>query len=146
MRVLDALKSGRIGGIVPKTGVPMVRSEDMREETRKRLQRALLLRRLKWAGLAVAGVVAATGVFYLEGLDFAVEATKPVTGTVVYVGPVTGKLKAAVAERNLQVDVELGDARVAHLMTPRERAPSVGDRVTIAEQIHGSGRHTFSWK
>lgn len=118
----------------------------MRDETRKRLERALLMRKLKWAGLACAGILAAAAMFYVEGLDASVKTTHALEGTVVYVGPLHGKYKAAVAERNLQVDVKLADARVAHLLKPRGEAPKLGDHVMIAEQIHGSGRRTFGWK
>lgn len=118
----------------------------MRDEARKRLERTLLMQKLKWIGAAVAvvGLVAAIG--YFTALDARVATTKPVAGTVVYVGPLIGKYRAVVAENNLQVDIKLDDARVAHLMAPREKAPKVGEHLSIAEKIHGSGRHTFAWQ
>jgi hypothetical protein len=118
----------------------------MREETRKRLSRALLMQKLKWGGVAVVAVAALAVGFYMKNLDATVESTKPVAGTVVYVGPLAGKFRAVVAENNLQVDVKLDDARVAHLMVPRDKAPHIGDHLNIAEKIHGSGRHSFAWQ
>lgn len=118
----------------------------MREETRRRLGRALLVQRLKWAG-AVGAVLAGVGAIgYFTALDATIATTKSIEGTVVYVGPLSGKVKAAVAESSLQVDIRLDDARVAHLIAPRERAPAVGEHLKIAEKIHGSGRHTFDWR
>jgi hypothetical protein len=83
--------------------------------------------------------------FWFEGCDAAVE-TKPVAGVVECVGPLIGKYKAIVVENNLQVDVKLNDGRVAHVMATREQSPKIGDHIQIAEHIHGTGRHTFSWK
>jgi predicted RNase H-like nuclease (RuvC/YqgF family) len=117
----------------------------MREETRKRLERALFVRKLKITGAAVAVIALAAGAFYFENLDGAVVATRTVNGTVVFVGPPSGKFKSVVAQTNLQVDVQLDDTRVVHLLTLREEAPKIGEDVKIADQIHGSGRHTFAW-
>jgi len=118
----------------------------MREETRRRLDRAILIQKLKWGAAAVVAVMVAIGAFYWENRDIAVVATLPVGGTVIHVGQPAGKLNAATAQASLQVDVRLDDARVVHLLAPRHRAPALGDHVTIADSLHGSGRHTFSWQ
>lgn len=117
----------------------------MKEDSAKRLERALLKQKLKWA--AVAGlVVAALGLgLYFRGLDASIASTRIVPGTIVYVGPLQGKYRAVVAESNLQVDVRLDDSRVVHLSVPRDRAPKLGDPTRVAEHTHGSGRHTFAW-
>jgi hypothetical protein len=118
----------------------------MREETRKRLDRELMRSKLKWAAAAVAVAAIAAGAFYAENLDGTIVATKAIDGTVIYVGPLAGKYKTVVAEKNVQVDVKLDGTRVAHLLTPRDASPKVGDHVTIADHVHGSGRHTYAWK
>ena len=118
----------------------------MREEARKRLGRALLWQRLKWGGAVAVVVAVVAAVGYVTALDATIARTLPVAGTVVYVGPLVGKFKAVVAEHNLQVDVKLDDSRLAHLMVPRDRAPRVGEHLSIAEKIHGSGRRTFAWQ
>jgi hypothetical protein len=46
----------------------------------------------------------------------------------------------------MPVDLLLDDARVAHLLTPREKAPKLGEHIKIADHVHGSGRHSFAWK
>ena len=118
----------------------------MRDETRRRLERALLARRLKWMAATTAVVAVVIAGLYWKSLDVMVVATNTVDGTVVFVGPPPGKLKAVLAQSSARVDVKLDDARVAHLLTPREKAPKLGDHVKIADQIHGSGRHTFAWR
>ncbi|MFV0298309.1 MAG: hypothetical protein ACK5JT_19575 [Hyphomicrobiaceae bacterium] len=118
----------------------------MREETRKRLDRALMMRKLRWVGVIAVVIALMSGVLYFENLDSSF-VTQKVDGTVVYVGPLRGKFRAAVAESSLQVDVKLDDKRVAHLIAPRdETAPKVGDRIKIAVHVHGTGRQTFAWK
>lgn len=118
----------------------------MRDETRRRLDRALLAQKLKWAGLGVVAATALLSLFYIENLDNTVSSTRVVEATVVHVGPLTGQYKAAFAERNLQVEVKFDGVHVAHLIAPRTSAPEVGDRVLIADQTHGTGRHTYSWR
>jgi hypothetical protein len=118
----------------------------MRDETRKRLERVLLVRKIKWGAAAIGVAAVVIGAFYWKSLDIMVVTTKPVDGTVVYVGPPAGKYKSVIAQTNMQVDIKLDDTRVAHLLTPRERAPKVGAHVEIADHVHGSGRHTFGWK
>jgi hypothetical protein len=118
----------------------------MRDEARRRLERALFMQKLKWVGVAMIAVALVAGALFLRDLDNSVATTKSVAGTVVYVGPLVGKYRAVVAENNLQVDVMLDDARVAHLVTPRDKAPKVGDHLRIAEKVHGSGRHSFAWQ
>ena len=118
----------------------------MRDETRRRLERALLAQKLKWAGLGVLAATALLSLFYLESLDNTVSSTRVVEATVVHVGPLAGKYKAAFAESNLQVDVKFDGTHVAHLIAPRARAPKIGDHVMIADQTHGTGRHTYSWR
>lgn len=118
----------------------------MREETRRRLERELLVRKLRWTALAAAGLVAAASVIYLEGLDASVTSTSTLPGTVVHVGPPAAKYRAAKVGTSLQVDVRLEDARVAHLISPRDVAPKIGDHVMLVEKVLGSGRHTFAWR
>ncbi|MGD9806130.1 MAG: hypothetical protein AB7E81_02535 [Hyphomicrobiaceae bacterium] len=118
----------------------------MRDEARKRLDRALFMRKLKWGCAAVTVATLITGAFYFKSLDIMVVTTNLVDGTVVYVGPPIGKFKATVAQTNLQVDVKLDDTRLAHLLTPREKSPKLGEHIKIADQVHASGRHTFTWR
>lgn len=118
----------------------------MREETRKRLERVLFVRRLKWGAAAVAVAVLIVGGFYWKGLDISVVQTRTVEGTVVSVEPPPGKLGSAVTQTNFQIDIKLDDARVAHLLIERDKAPKLGEHVKVADHVHGSGRHTFGWK
>jgi hypothetical protein len=116
----------------------------MREETRKRLERALWMQRLKWVGggLAVAAFIG--GGLWLTGIDASIETT-PVAGVIERIGPLNGTSTKAI-EEGLAVDVKLEDGRLAHVMAYKTTDPHVGDHVKIAEHHHGSGRVTFSWK
>ncbi len=116
----------------------------MREDTRRRLERALLLQRAKWIGGAVAVLLFVAGGFWLTGLDANVE-THHVPGVVSYVGPLSGTSTKSI-EEGLAVDVTLGDGRVVHVMALKTTDPHVGDHVEVAEHVHGSGRVTFSWR
>ncbi len=117
----------------------------MRDDTRRRLERAIWLQRLKWGGAALGLTAAVIGGFWVEGRDATVEVRK-VTGVVEYVGPLTGKYKTNTAANNVAVDVKLTDGRLAHVTALKDAEPKVGDHVDIAEHIHGTGRHTFTWQ
>jgi hypothetical protein len=116
----------------------------MRDETRRRLNRQLFVERLKWiaAGVGVLGCVAAG--LWVTGLDANVE-TRHIAGVVEAVGPLVGAKSIAI-EEGLAVDVKLADGRMAHVMALKKTDPKVGDRVEVAEHIHGTGRVTFTWK
>lgn len=116
----------------------------MREEIRRQLDRKLRIERLKkvGAGLALLAVVASG--LWLSGLDASVE-THRVAGVVEGVGPIVGA-NPHVAEQGLAVDVMLDDGRHVHVTTLKTTDPHVGDRVHIAEHVHGTGRVTYSWR
>jgi hypothetical protein len=63
---------------------------------------------------------------------------------VSYIGPLSGTSMKTI-EEGLAVDVKLDDGRVVHVMALKTSEPHVGDRVEVAEHVHGSGRVTFSW-
>ncbi len=115
----------------------------MREDTRRRLERALVIQRAKWIGSGVAALLFVAGGFWLTGLDAKVE-TRHVPGVVSYIGPLSGTSTKTI-EEGLAVDVKLDDGRVVHVMALKTSEPHVGDRVEVAEHVHGSGRVTFSW-
>ena len=116
----------------------------MREETKRRLERALLLQRLKWIGGGLAIILAVSAGIWLTGLDASVQSNR-VPGVVQSVGLLNGTSTQAV-EAGLAVDVKLDDGRIAHVMVLKATGPHVGDQVQITEHIHGTGRHTFSWR
>lgn len=116
----------------------------MREETRRRLDRQLRLQRLKWAVAALGVLACVAGGLWITDLDATVE-TRRVAGVVEKVNPlVGGSIRAA--EEGLNVDVKLADGRVVHVMALKTTDPHVGDRVEVAEHVHGTGRVTYSWK
>ena len=116
----------------------------MREETKRRLERALWLRRAKWAGVGAAVVAAFALLFMVEGMDATVART-PVHGVVTKVGPLNGTSFKAAAQ-GLSVDVRLDSGHMVTVMALRTTNPHVGDDVNISEHRHGTGRVTYSWK
>jgi len=116
----------------------------LREETRKRLERALWRERAKKAGLALAGLGALAGVFMYENLDASVKDVR-VAGTVEHVGPLNARSTKAVAE-GLSVDVKLDDGRHVQVLALKSHGPHVGDRIEVTEHRHATGRVTHTWK
>jgi hypothetical protein len=118
----------------------------MREETRQKLDRELRRRQMKWIGLGAA-ITSVMGLgFWFTGLDASVKVNH-VAGVVENVGPLNmpGMTTKAI-EEGYGVDVKLEDGRLAHVMVLKTTNPQVGQKVEIAEHVHGSGRTTFSWK
>ncbi|HXF54091.1 MAG TPA: hypothetical protein VNK52_08205 [Hyphomicrobiaceae bacterium] len=113
----------------------------MREETRRRLDRAILFDRLKRIATVVLAIAAIVAGFVLVDLDAAVE-DRRVSGTVEHVGILNSKDAA----RALAVDVKLEDGRHVTVIALKTRDPHVGDHVTVSEHRHRSGRVTYTWR
>jgi hypothetical protein len=112
----------------------------MREETKKRLERAIWLQRGKWAamGLGVFGMMAVA--LTVMSTDAAVERVR-VPATVTRVAPLPSKPQTA-----LLVDVKLSDGKVIEVIANQITDPKVGQQVEITEHRHATGRKTYSWK
>jgi len=116
----------------------------MREETKRRLERALWLDRAKKAGIGLA-VLSVIGLFFLYlDYDAQVEKTR-VPGTVVSVGPLNTTSTQAI-ENGLSVDVALDNGRRVTVWALKTTDPHVGDHVEITAHRHHTGRVTYSWK
>lgn len=116
----------------------------MRDETKRRLERQLWWERIKWAGAGLGILACVAGGLWATGLDATVE-TRHVPGVVQAIGPlVGGSIRAS--EEGLAVDVKLDDGRLVHVTALKRTDPHVGDRVEIAEHVHGTGRVTYSWR
>lgn len=117
----------------------------MREETRRRLERALWIDRAKKAGIGLA-VLAVVGLLVLyEDYDSHVDSVR-VPGTVVSVGPLNVN-STKLVENGLSVDVDLdASGRRVNVMALRTTEPHVGDHIQITEHRHRTGRITYSWK
>ena len=116
----------------------------MREETRKKLERALWRQRAKRIGIGL-GVLALIGLFlaYVD-YDAHVENVR-VPGTVVSIGPLNTTNTQAI-ENGLSVDVALENGHRVNVMVLKTTNPQVGDHVQITEHRHRTGRMTYSWK
>ena len=113
----------------------------MREETKRRLERAIWLQRAKWIGFAAAILAAMAASFAWISADASVENVR-VPATVVDVGPLATKSTQA----GLLVHVTLADAKVVSVIVNQLTDPHPGDHVEITEHRHSTGRRTYSWK
>jgi hypothetical protein len=114
----------------------------LREETRKRLERALWIDRAKKAGIGLA-VLAAIGLaFSYEELDLKVE-NKNIGGTVTDIEPLVSKQDAADGEN---VIVRLVDGQLVRVLAYKSRGIKVGDKIEVVEHHHATGRVTHTLK
>ena len=113
----------------------------MREETKRRLERAIWLQRAKWGGAAVAIVIVMAGIFTWISADAAVENSR-VPATVTGVRPYAAKS----TQPGLTVDVKLDDGKILELTVNQITDPQVGQKVEITQHLHATGRKTYSWK
>jgi len=112
----------------------------MREETRKRLEKALWIDRAKKAGIGLA-IIAAIGLaFAYEELDLKVE-NKDVGGTVTELEPLVSKQDAADGEN---VIVRLDDGQLVRVLAYKSRGIKVGDKIQVVEHHHATGRVTHT--
>jgi hypothetical protein len=113
----------------------------MREETRRRLDRLLMLQRLKWAAAGLAGIGLLALLFMLTNLDARVEDHR-LSGRVERISiPISKNAAQGVA-----VDVTLDDGRHVQVLASKAHEPHVGDRVEVTEHRHATGRVTFTWR
>jgi hypothetical protein len=118
----------------------------MREETRKKLDRAIWRERAKRAGIGLA-VLGAIGAFMAyQSLDLAVENT-PVSGVVetvdVLVAPPSATGGGGAGQT---IGIKLDDGRHVRVLALKSRDQHIGDRIEIVEHKHGTGRVTHSMK
>lgn len=114
----------------------------MREDTRKRLERAIWTERLKkiGIGLAVAGAIGA--VFAYQNYDLKVTDTQ-VAGTVTEIDPLVSKSSAAEGE---QLRIKLDDGRMVSVLALKSRHLKTGDHIQVTEHHHATGRITHTLK
>ena len=117
----------------------------MREETRRKLERALWRERLKKMGIGAAALALICAYFVYEDYDARVENVR-VPATVTEVGPLNIKNTKMVEEGlSVQVALDNGGRRVS-VMALKKTDPHVGDHVEITEHRHHTGRVTYTWK
>jgi hypothetical protein len=117
----------------------------MREETRRKLERALWRERFKKIGIGAAAAAVIAAYFVYEDYDARVENLR-IPATVTAVGPLNIK-NTQLIEQGLSVEVALdnGGRRVS-VMAMKTTDPHVGDHIEITEHRHHTGRITYSWK
>ena len=116
----------------------------MRDETRKNLNRALFRDRMKKVGIGAAILAAIAAFMLYQSYDLQVTNTN-VSGVIESIEPYVGNSTTANAT-GLTVGVKLDDGRHVHIIEKKEREPKVGERITVVEHHHGTGRVTHSLK
>jgi hypothetical protein len=114
----------------------------MREDTRKRLDRALRIEQMKKAVVGLAVVAAIGLMFAYQNLDMLVETTE-VAGTITGVDPLVSKTNAADGEA---VHVKLDDGRSVDVLVLKTRQLHAGDHIQVTEHHHATGRVTHTLK
>lgn len=115
----------------------------MREDTRKRLERALWIDRAKKAGIGLAIVAAIATLFGFESLDL-IETKTPVAGVIESIDPLVAK--SVDAADTVNVGVRLDDGQHVRVIEMKTRQPHIGDRIQIVEHRHATGRVTHTLK
>ena len=95
----------------------------MREDTRKRLDRALRIEQLKKAAIGLAVVAAIGLIFAYQNLDMKVDNTE-LAGTITGIDPLVSKTSAADGET---VHVKLDDGRSVNVLALKSRQFHPGD-------------------
>ena len=116
----------------------------MREETRRKLERALWRERFKKIGMGAAALVVIVAYFFYEDYDARVDNVR-VPATVLTVGPLNTN-NTKMVEAGLAVEVTLDSGRRVNVMALKTTDPHVGDHVQITEHRHRTGRITYTWK
>jgi len=114
----------------------------MREDTKKRLERAILMERLKRLGIGLAIAAAMALAFAYQNFDLQVT-NKQVTGTVTEIDPLISKTNSADGET---VRVKLDDGPLVSVLALKSRNLKVGDKIEVTEHHHATGRVTHTLK
>jgi hypothetical protein len=114
----------------------------LREETRKRLERAIWLERAKYIGIGLAILTAIGLAFGYETLDLKVSNTN-VAGTVTDIEPLVSKTDSANGEN---VIVKLDNGPLVRVLAYKSRGIKVGDKIEVVEHHHATGRVTHTLK
>lgn len=120
----------------------------MRDETRARLERELMKRRLRTGVLAVAGAVLLIGAIVLvysrsNGPDDLVsEKAVPATVKFWYQAPV----RAAKGQDLISVTATLDNGHDVQAGSTAHHSAQAGERIELVERHYKSGRTTYMWK
>ncbi|MEQ1718920.1 MAG: hypothetical protein ABL907_23540 [Hyphomicrobium sp.] len=121
-------------------------SETMREETRRKLNRAIWRERAKYAGMGVA-ILAAIGLYMgYQSLDLAV-VKSPVAGVIETIEPlIAPNVVPTGTSDGVTLGVKLDSGGHVRVIAYKSRHPHVGDRIDVIENRHGTGRVTHTLK
>jgi hypothetical protein len=116
----------------------------VRDDVRRRLDRAIWLERAKYAAIAFS-VLAAIGLaFGYETLDLKVD-NKEVPGKVTDIEPLVTKSSTAEAQGE-NVIVQLDHGPLVRVLAYKSRGLKIGDKIEVVEHHHATGRVTHTLK
>lgn len=119
----------------------------MSEDTRRRLNQAIWMDRLKKIAIGVA-ILGGIGLYIVyQNLDLAVDNTQ-VAGIIETVEPYTAPTSAANVGQGpaVNVGVKLEDGEHVRVIAYKSREPKVGEKIEIMRHHHHTGRVTYSMK
>lgn len=111
----------------------------MREETRRRLDRAIFIERAKIGAMVVAGIAVITAVFEFEALDLQIT-DKRVAGAIEAIAPLVSKTNVA---DGITIEVKIDDGRHVRVVAQMDHQPHVGDRIEVTEHHHATARDAY---
>lgn len=114
----------------------------MRDDTRKRLERAIWMERAKKIGIGAAICGAIALVFAYQSLDLKVTNSQ-IAGTVTEIDPLVSKTSAADGET---VHVKLADGHAVQVLALKSRHIKIGEQIDVTEHHHATGRVTYTLK
>ncbi|MEQ1651613.1 MAG: hypothetical protein ABL897_03905 [Hyphomicrobium sp.] len=114
----------------------------MREDTKKRLERAIWMERAKKAGIGAAIVGAIALVFAYQSYDLKVTNVQT-GGSVTEIDPLVSKTSAADGET---VRVKLDDGHTVAVLALKSRHIKLGDHLDVTAHHHATGRVTYTLK
>lgn len=119
----------------------------MSEDTRRRLNQAIWMDRLKKLGIAMAIVAGIAAYIVYQNADLAVDNTQ-VAGVIETVEPFTAPTSANNLAQGpaVNVGVKLDDGEHVRVIAYKSREPKVGERIDIMRHHHHTGRVTYSLK
>lgn len=121
----------------------------MRSETRRALDRLILIDRLEKVGAALAAVVLLVAAGIVVGRQSA-PANDPLVRETHVHGTIEQwyfqQIKSAQGQQVLNLRVRLDDGRQIQAGSTHHHAAKVGDSVDITERVYASGRTTHVWE
>jgi len=114
----------------------------MNPDVKKRLDRLILKQRLKYGFVAILIIIAVSSFLLFVGYEQTIHIDK-VVATTTLGGSVTQVKRGAGRKSGFKVKVKLDDGRQVNAVSFLARVPFRGERLSVNEIAHKSGRKNF---